>query len=75
MREGALSREISRRAGSIRSMSKKTQPGDQVVITHGDKRVEGTVRRVGCSDPDCPSCEGHWKEEVTPPPTLERRPN
>ena len=41
----------------------KLKPGDRVTIKHEDRSVTGAVRRVGCSDPECPSCEGHWREE------------
>jgi len=53
------------------SKRNKPKPGDRLTLRHGDRHVDVTVRRVGCSDPDCPSCEGHWREE----PALPRRPN
>lgn len=52
-------------ADSIVIMS-KLKPGDRVTIKDKDRSVTGTVRRVGCSDPDCPSCEGHWREVPVP---------
>ena len=52
----------------------KLKRGDRVVIEHEGRSVAGTVRSVGCNDPECPSCEQHWRDELeeTPP---ERRPN
>jgi hypothetical protein len=50
---------------------RKLKAGDRIALIHEDRRVGVTVRRVGCNDPDCPSCEGHWKQEAV----LVRRPN
>jgi hypothetical protein len=45
---------------------RKLKAGDRIVFIHEDRRVGGALRRVGCDDPDCPSCEGHWKQEAPP---------
>jgi hypothetical protein len=37
---------------------RKLKAGDRIALIHQDRRVGVTVRRVGCDDPDCPSCEG-----------------
>jgi hypothetical protein len=51
----------------------KSKPGDRIAIrvpagerSPEDRALDLVVRRVGCNDPDCPSCEGHWRDEGLP---------
>ena len=50
---------------------RKLKTGDRIALINEGRRVGVAVRRVGCDDPDCPSCDGHWKQEAAPV----RRPN
>jgi len=52
---------------------RKLKVGNRIALVHEDRRVGGTVRRVGCNNPDCPSCEEHWKEEAVPVLDLEAK--
>lgn len=49
---------------------RKLKPGDWLTLTHEGHRIDVTVRRVGCNNPNCSSCEGHWRDEDAPPRRL-----